>query len=164
MTAGSSNRPLTIFEPTLPITISGVLRGRASAEITASRIWYCARTPPVTVHHVARVVDVERHGRRFGRIAAAVNGDHGTHHARQFAGRRRVLPSAHSRLTGKTRSRTRQLAERQAEARIIAQRIEVVGILVTTGDRQYPLHPTPRRNWLALSPLKLQSCPQSGFS
>ena len=42
----------------------------------------------VAVHHAARVVDVERHGRRFGRIAAAVNGDHGAHHARQFAGRR----------------------------------------------------------------------------
>jgi len=92
----------------------------------------------VAMHHVARVVDVERHGRRFGRIAGAVDGNHCAHQLRQFAGRRGVLPPAHRRLTGKPHSRTRQLAKRQAEARIIAQGIEVVGIFVTAGDRKYP--------------------------
>jgi hypothetical protein len=92
----------------------------------------------VAVNHIAGVVDVQRHRRGFGRIARAVNRDHRPHQPCQLARGRGVLPPAHRRLTGKTRSRTRQLAKRQAEARIIAQSIEVVGILVAAGDRQHP--------------------------
>ena len=41
-------------------------------------------------------------------------------------------------LPGETRSRAGQLAQRQAEAGIVAQVIEVVGILVAAGDRKDP--------------------------
>ena len=63
-------------------------------------------------------------------------GDHRPHHARQLSRGRRVLPPAHRRLTDKTRAPSRQLADRQAEARIIAQRVKVVGVLVAAGDRK----------------------------
>jgi len=68
-----------------------------------------------------------------GRIAGRVNRGR---HAHLFARRRRVLPSAHRRLTGKARAGARQLAQCRAKAWIIAQSIKVVGIFVVAADRQ----------------------------
>ena len=48
------------------------------------------------------------------------------------------LPAAHRRLAGEADIRAGQLARRQLEAKIVAQRIEVVGILIAAGDRQHP--------------------------
>jgi hypothetical protein len=61
------------------------------------------------------------------------------HQLRQFAGGRRVLPSAHCRLAGKARAR--QLDQRQAEAVIIAQRRVHRRVRRAAEDRQ---HPCPR--------------------
>ena len=92
----------------------------------------------VAVDHVAGVIDVERHRLGFGRIAVAVDGNHRAHQPCQLPCGRGVLPPAHRRLTGETWSRPRQLAQRQAEAGIIAQGVEVIGILVAAGDRKDP--------------------------
>ena len=40
-------------------------------------------------------------------------------------------------MAGKSRARSRQLAQRQAEARIIAQSVEIIGILIAARDRQH---------------------------
>lgn len=90
----------------------------------------------IAVDDIAGVVDIERY--RLGRhgIAGAVDADHLGHHPSQFAYGRRILPAAHRRLAGKPRARSRQLAQRQAEPRIVAQRVEVVGVLVVAGDRK----------------------------
>jgi hypothetical protein len=90
----------------------------------------------VAVNHITGVVDVQRHRLGRGRIAGAVDVDHRGHQLRQLARGRCVLPPAHRRLTGKPRARSRQLAQRQAEARIVTQRVEVIGVLVAAGDRK----------------------------
>ena len=41
-------------------------------------------------------------------------------------------------MAGKTDSRVGQLARRQLEARVMAQMIEIIGVLVAAGDRQHP--------------------------
>jgi hypothetical protein len=92
----------------------------------------------VAVHDVAGVINIQRHGLGRYRIAGTVNADHLGHHARQLARGWRILPPTHCRLTGKARPGARQLAQRQAEARIVAQSIEVVGIFVAAADRQNP--------------------------
>ena len=92
----------------------------------------------VAVHDIAGVIDVQRHRLGRGWIAGAIDVDHRGHQLRQLARGRCVLPAAHRRLTGKTRARTRQLAQRQAKAGIVTQRVEVVGILVAAGNRQNP--------------------------
>ena len=90
------------------------------------------------VDDIDRLVDVERHRSRRGGIAGAVEIDHDVHHPHQFAGCRRILPAAHRRLAGKTDGAAGQLARRQLEARVVAQMIEIVGILIAAGDRQHP--------------------------
>jgi len=92
----------------------------------------------VAVNDIAGIIDIQRH--RLGRlgIAGAIDADHDLHHARQLACGRRVFPAAHRWLAGKTCARSRQLAERQAEAGIIAQSIKVVSILVAAADCQNP--------------------------
>ena len=79
----------------------------------------------IAVDDIAGVVDIERY--RLGRhgIAGAVDADHLGHHPSQFAYGRRILPAAHRRLAGETRARSRQLAQRQAEARIVTQGVKV---------------------------------------
>jgi hypothetical protein len=71
----------------------------------------------IAVHDIARVIDIQRHRRRWGRIAGTVNADHRDHHPGQFTRGRCILPAAHRRLAGQPRARSRQLAQRQAEAR-----------------------------------------------
>ncbi len=91
----------------------------------------------IAVDDIAGVVDIERY--RLGRhgIAGAVDADHLGHHPSQFAYGRRILPAAHRRLAGETRARSRQLAQRQAEARIVTQGVKVIGILVAARDRKH---------------------------
>ena len=90
------------------------------------------------VDDIDRLVDVERHRRRRDRIAGAIKVDHDVHHPHQFARRRGILPAAHRRLAGKTDGAAGQLAGRQLEARVVAQMIEIIGILIAAGDRQDP--------------------------
>ena len=52
----------------------------------------------MAVNDIHRIVDVERHRRRRGRIASAVEIDHHAHQADQIAQARRVLPARDSRL------------------------------------------------------------------
>src|SRR3546814_6651930 len=80
----------------------------------------------IAMHDVARVVDIQRDRCRRGGIAGAVDVDHRGHHAGQFARSRCIFPPAHRRLAGQPRARFRQLAERQAEAWIVAQSIEIL--------------------------------------
>src|SRR3546814_16474971 len=48
-----------------------------------------------------------------------------------------MFPPAHRRLAGQPRARFRQLAERQAEAWIVAQSIEIIGILIAARNREH---------------------------
>jgi hypothetical protein len=91
----------------------------------------------IAVHDITRVIDIQRHRRRWGRIAGTVNADHRDHHPGQFTRGRCILPAAHRRLAGQPRARSRQLAQRQAEARIVAQGIEIIGVLIATRDREH---------------------------
>ena len=90
------------------------------------------------VDDIDRLVDVERHHVRRRGIAGTIEIDHDAHHPHQLACRWCILPAAHRRLAGKTDSRAGQLACRQLEARIVAQQVKVVGILIAAGDRQHP--------------------------
>ena len=90
------------------------------------------------VDDIDRLVDVERHRHRRDRVAGAVKIDHDVHHPHQFARCRGILPAAHRRLAGETDGAAGQLARRQLEAGIVAQRIKVIGILIAAGDRQDP--------------------------
>ena len=88
------------------------------------------------VDDVDGVVDVERHHRRRRGIAPAVDVYQRAGEPHQFACGRRILPARHRRLTGKADRSVRQFAKRQFEPRIMAQRVEIVGVLVAAGDRQ----------------------------
>ncbi|SDT15091.1 hypothetical protein SAMN04515621_3024 [Erythrobacter sp. HL-111] len=92
----------------------------------------------IAVHDVAGVIDIQRHRRRRSGVAGAVDVDHDPQHLCQLARARRILPAAHRRLAGQPRTRSRQLAQRKAEARIIAQSVEIIGILIAAGDREHP--------------------------
>jgi hypothetical protein len=84
----------------------------------------------IAVNDITGVIDIQRHRLGRGRIAGAVDVDHRPHHAGQLACGRRIFPPAHRWLAGKPRARSRQLAQRQAEARIVTQRVEIIGVLV----------------------------------
>ena len=88
------------------------------------------------VHHVAGVVDVQRHRGRWSGVAGAVEVDHGMDQARHLAPARHVLPARHGRLRAGVGAAVRQPSAGQLEARIAAQLVEVVGVLVAAGDRQ----------------------------
>jgi hypothetical protein len=92
----------------------------------------------IAVDDIAGVIDIQRHRRRRSGIAGAVDIDHGGHQLRQFARGRRVLPAAHRGLARKPGTGARQLAQRQAEAGIVAKGVEIVGILVSASDREHP--------------------------
>ena len=89
------------------------------------------------VDDIDRLVDVERHRDRRGGIARTVEIDERPGQPHQFTRRRRILPAAHGRLARQTMDAAGQLTERQLEPRIMAQRIEIVGILIAAGDRQH---------------------------
>ena len=71
----------------------------------------------ISVHDIAGIIYIQRHRRRRGRIAGAIYADHLSHHARQFACGRRILPPAHGRLAGETGTRTGQFAQGQTSHR-----------------------------------------------
>ena len=88
----------------------------------------------MAVHHVERVVDVERD--RFGRlgVAAAIQRHHGPHQLDHLAQAGRVFGARDGRLRAQVASAIRQVAAGQFERGIAAQVIEVVGVFVATGD------------------------------
>ncbi|MCW1985119.1 UNVERIFIED_ORG: hypothetical protein M2348_000851 [Sphingomonas sp. R1F5B] len=91
----------------------------------------------IAMDDIAGIVDIQRHRHRRGGIAGAVDVDHCDHHAGQFARGRRILPPAHRWLAGKSRARSRQLAQRQTETRIVAQGVEIIGILIAASNREH---------------------------
>lgn len=89
------------------------------------------------MNDVDGIVDVERNGARRRGVARAVDVDQRAGQAADLTRRRRILPARHGRLAGETDRSVRQLAQRQFETRIVAQSIEIVGVLVAAGDRQH---------------------------
>ena len=83
------------------------------------------------------IIDIQRHRRRRGRVTGAVDVDHRGHHPGQLACGRRIFPPAHRWLAGQPRARSRQLAQRQSEARIVTQSVEIIGVLVAARDREH---------------------------
>jgi hypothetical protein len=92
----------------------------------------------VAVHDIAGVVDVERDGGRRTGVAGAVEVDHGVAHAHHFAQGRRVLPARHGRLRAQIIATVRQPPTGQLKPRVSAQMVEIVGVLVATGDSKDP--------------------------
>ncbi len=91
----------------------------------------------VAMHHIHRVVDVQRH--RFGRpeIAGAVEIDHGVAQAHDLAQGGRILAARHGGLGAQVASAVGQAPAGELEARVGAQVVEVVGVLVATGDGEH---------------------------
>jgi len=87
---------------------------------------------------VEGVVDVQRDRRRRSGVAVAVDVDQLVAQADRRADVGCVLPARQGRLAGETHRRLRRLAERHLEGRVVAQRIEIVGVLVTGGDGKVP--------------------------
>jgi hypothetical protein len=90
------------------------------------------------VSDITGVIDIERDRRRRRGIAGAVNVDQRASEPNQLTCGRRILPARHCWLAGKANRPVRQFAERQFEPRIMAQRVEIVGIFVAASDRQDP--------------------------
>jgi hypothetical protein len=88
----------------------------------------------VAVNDINRVVDVERHRCRRGRIAGAIEIDHHTHQPDQVAQRGRVLPARDGRLRAQIGPAVGQPSTRQLERRIGAQPVKVVAVLITAGN------------------------------
>jgi hypothetical protein len=88
------------------------------------------------VSDVTGVIDIERDRRRRRGIARAVDVDQCACQTHKFTRGRRIFPARHGRLAGKANRPVRQFAKRQFEPRIMAQRVEIVGILVAAGDCQ----------------------------
>ncbi len=76
----------------------------------------------------------------FGRpgVAGAVEIHHGLHQPDHLAQAGGVLPTRHGRLRAEVPARVGQATAGQLDAGIPTQVVEVVGILVATGDRQDP--------------------------
>lgn len=72
-----------------------------------------------------------------GGVARVVNVDQRAGQACQFAYRRRILPAAHRRLACQADQVVGQLAERELEPGVMAQSIEIIGILIAAGNRQH---------------------------
>ena len=89
------------------------------------------------VHRVAGVVDVERDGRGRGGEGAAEEIDQRRGHPCHLKPRGRVFQPAHGRLRAQGAAALRRLAHGQLEQGIGAQGVAVVGILVSTRDREH---------------------------
>jgi hypothetical protein len=111
----------------------------------------------MAVHHVERVIDIERHCDRRRCVARAIKIDHHTHEPDDLAQVRGVLAAGHGRLRTQIQSAIRQSSAGQLEGGVKAQPIEIVGILVAAGDRQnaspqnlrQPVHKPQRITWIS---------------
>ena len=88
----------------------------------------------LAVHHIDRVIDVERDGGRRAPVAAAPQVDHGVTQPDQGAHVGCILPARDGGLRGKIVIALRQPPAGQLERRVAAQCIEIVGVRVTAGD------------------------------
>lgn len=86
---------------------------------------------------IDRLIDIERHRDRRRGIARAVEIDERACQPHQFSRRRRILSAAHRWLACQADHAAGQFAERQLEPRIVTQTVEIIGILITAGDRQH---------------------------
>ena len=90
----------------------------------------------MAMRNVAGVVDVERDRLRRLGVAGAIKIDEDAAKLHDFAQARRVLPTRHGRLRAQIVARIGQAPASELESRILAQTIEIVGILVAAGDGQ----------------------------
>ena len=88
----------------------------------------------VAVNDINRVIDIERHRCRWGRIAGAIEIDHDTHQPDQVAQRGRVLPPRDGRLRAQIGPAVGQPPAGQLESRVAAQPVEIVGVLIAAGN------------------------------
>src|SRR6202035_5394569 len=88
----------------------------------------------MAVNDIHRIVDVERHRCRWGRVAGTIEIDHHVHQADEVAQGWRILPTRDGRLRAQVPAAIRQAATGQLERWIEAQPIEVVGVFVAAGD------------------------------
>ena len=70
-------------------------------------------------------------------VAGAIDVDHGVGQAHHLAQVGRILPARHGRLRAQIPPAVGQASAGQLEARIGAQMIEVVGILIAAGDGEH---------------------------
>jgi len=90
------------------------------------------------VHHVAGVVDVERHRGGRHRVAGEPQIEQDPAEPDDAAQFGRVLPAGHRRLRAQAPSAVRRPAAGELERRIEAQAVEVVGVLPAAGDGEDP--------------------------
>ena len=88
----------------------------------------------VAVHRIAGVVDIQRDGGGRGAEGAAEDIHQRRRHARHLGARGRVLQAAHGGLGAERAAALRRLPCGQLEHRVRAERVAVVGVLVTVGD------------------------------
>ena len=84
------------------------------------------------VHHVERIVDVQRNRSRRRRIAGAIQIDHDLAQPNNLTQRRCILPARYGRLRAQVCSAVRQSSARNLESRVSTQIIEIVGVLIAT--------------------------------
>jgi hypothetical protein len=95
------------------------------------------------VNEINGFVDVQRDGSGWTRIAGAIDVDRGVSHADHLMQSgpldrlRRSGPTRHGRLRTEIAGGIGQSAAGQLEAGIAAQMIQVVGVLVSAGDREH---------------------------
>ena len=89
------------------------------------------------VHDIDGVVDVQGDGTRRTRIAGAVDVDHGVGQAHDLAQIGCILPTRHGWLRAEIASAVGQAPAGELEARIGAQVVEVIAILVAAGDGEH---------------------------
>src|SRR3954468_10689607 len=89
------------------------------------------------MHDIQRVVDIQRDRTRWPLVAGAVSVDQGVGHAYDFAKGGGILPARDGWLGAKIGAAVRQPSAGQLEARVGAQVVEIVGILVAASDRQH---------------------------
>ena len=106
-------------------------------EAMAPRVGVEQRQLLLAVHHVVGVVDVERdRGRRAG-VAAAEQVDEAGTDPVQRAGVGEVLQARDGRLARNVVAALRRTLAGDQQSGIVAQRVEIVGILVAGGDRHH---------------------------
>jgi len=86
------------------------------------------------MHHIDRVVDVERHRARRSLVAVHPNVNERIAQPDHLAQVRCILQTRHGRLRAQIPPRVRQPAAGQLERRIAAQMIEIIAILVAARD------------------------------
>src|SRR6202035_2179015 len=89
----------------------------------------------MAMHHIERVIDIQRDRTRRSRITGTVGVDQGVAHAYDFAQGGGILPARHGWLRAKIGAAVWQPSSGQLEARVGAQVVEIVAILIAASDR-----------------------------